>query len=145
MSAKIHIFRLTPKQDLKKELFNFCEQHSIAAAFIGSAVGSLVVAKLRLASATESALYDKGPYEIVSLAGTLSMNGLHLHMSIADSNGACFGGHLLEGCLIHTTAEIVLIEALDFIFQREFDPRTGYRELVVLPSNTSVLSGLTQL
>lgn len=143
MSSKIHVFRLTPGQDLKKELHKYCQEQgsgsaisgrAISAAFIGSAVGSLVIAKLRLASTTESANYSDGPYEIVSLSGTLSLHGLHLHMAISDSKGNCFGGHLLDGCLIHTTAEIVLIEVLDLVFQRELDPRTGYRELVI---NTS--------
>ena len=51
-----------------------------------------------------------GKFEIVSLTGTLSAGGSHhLHVAIADSTGAVFGGHLLAGCVVRTTAEIVLV------------------------------------
>jgi predicted DNA-binding protein with PD1-like motif len=50
-----------------------------------------------------------GKFEIVSLTGTLSVGCHHLHVAIADSTGAVFGGHLLPGCVVRTTAEIVLV------------------------------------
>jgi hypothetical protein len=53
-----------------------------------------------------------GKFEIVSLSGTLSSSGHHVHMSIADCDGNVFGGHLMEGCLVRTTAEIVLVCSL---------------------------------
>jgi len=65
------------------------------------------------------------------LIGTLSAGGMHLHISISDSVGKVLGGHLLEGCMIHTTAEIVLLESLDLKFTREEDAQTGYKELRV--------------
>ncbi len=42
------------------------------------------------------------PMEIVSLAGTLSPEGLHVHISLSRRDGACVGGHFLLGCVVNT-------------------------------------------
>ena len=42
-----------------------------------------------------------------------------------------FGGHLRPGCLVNTTAEIVLAELPDTVFTRERDEATGYEELAI--------------
>lgn len=134
MSLKTHAFRLQPQQDLKAELASYCKTHLLTAASLLSGVGSLTRATLRLADATQQVTLE-GPFEIVSLTGTLGLQGTHLHISLADRTGQVIGGHLLEGCLIHTTAEIVLLEHLELEFKREFAPETGYRELVVNRKN----------
>jgi predicted DNA-binding protein with PD1-like motif len=41
------------------------------------------------------------------------------------------GGHVKEGCVVHTTAELVIGELEEFIFARELDRETGFDELVV--------------
>jgi predicted DNA-binding protein with PD1-like motif len=67
--------------------------------------------------------------KIVSLVGTLGQDGVHLHISIADSTGKTTGGHLVDGCLVYTTAEIVIGDAQGLTFSREQDEQTGYKEL----------------
>ena len=75
----------------------------------------------------------KGHFEIVSLVGTLSPGkGSHLHMSISDGEGNCFGGHLLDGNLVYTTAEIVIQEAQDIEFIRACDGATEWPELRIV-------------
>ena len=59
-----------------------------------------------------------------------SRDGIHVHLTIADTDGAVYGGHLLEGCIVHTTAEIGIIKSKK-IFKRIYDPKTGYKELFV--------------
>jgi predicted DNA-binding protein with PD1-like motif len=54
-------------------------------------------------------------------------------MSIANSGGRVWGGHVLEGCVVHTTAEIVIGELAGVKFLRETDPETGHRELRIEP------------
>ena len=71
------------------------------------------------------------PMEIVSLAGTLCADGVHVHISLSRRNGACIGGHLSPGCLVNTTAELVIGEAPHLAFRRRPDPATGYGELSV--------------
>jgi predicted DNA-binding protein with PD1-like motif len=69
-------------------------------------------------------------FEIVSAEGTISRDGIHVHVALADTDGAVYGGHLLEGCIVHTTAEIGIIKS-KMIFKRIYDPKTGYKELFV--------------
>jgi predicted DNA-binding protein with PD1-like motif len=54
-----------------------------------------------------------------------------LHLAFSDSTGRTIGGHLLDGCRVYTTAEIVLGELPGLVFAREKDPTYGYQELVV--------------
>lgn len=122
--------RLSPGQDLKKELDAFAREKSLQAGFIITCVGSLRRAVLRPADQKEPLIREQ-KFEIVSLTGTLSPDGSHLHIALSDSRGATIGGHLLEGNLIYTTAEIVVGEAEGLTFRREVDAETGYRELRV--------------
>jgi len=125
-----YCFRLKPDQDLKKELLTFAQKHQLKAALVLSCVGSLKKAHIRLASGKETVEYN-GPFEIVSLTGTLSAEGIHLHISFSDFEGRVRGGHLMDGSPIFTTAEIVLQENMDLKFARLDDAETGYKELVI--------------
>jgi predicted DNA-binding protein with PD1-like motif len=75
----------------------------------------------------------EGKYEIVSLVGTVAGDYAHLHLSISDSNGIVTGGHLLNGSLIYTTAELVLVHFPAIAYERALDPTYGYSELLVKP------------
>lgn len=127
---RTYAFRLQPGQDLKKEIQHFVNSNNIKAGCMLSIVGSLSHTRLRLAGAKD--FYDrKGKVEILSLSGTLSINGSHLHLCVADHQGKCIGGHLSDGCLINTTAELVITELAELTFLRKFDPNTGFDELEV--------------
>lgn len=130
---KLHTLRLTPNMDLRQELGNEAAKRGIAAGFILSTVGSLSRACLRFADESIDRLIG-GPMEILSLSGTLSPDGCHLHIALADARGAVMGGHVLEGCIVRTTAEIVIGEAPGVAFSRVRDAQTGYRELVIRPA-----------
>ncbi len=127
---KVHVFRLRPHQDLKKEILEFAKKNNISAAVIVTCVGSLEQYNLRFANRTVPT-QGKGHFEIVSLTGTLSAHSTHLHVSIADENGKTIGGHLMDENYIYTTAEIAVLELSDVEFLREPDPTYGYHELIV--------------
>lgn len=95
-----------------------------------SCAGSLRVAAIRFADQKDITALT-GPFEIVSLSGTLSPDGSHLHISIADSSGKTVGGHLGAGSSVYTTAEIVVADLKGSRFHREIDPATTFRELVI--------------
>lgn len=126
----IHAVRLHPFQDLKAELDNWAQASAIEAACVLTCVGSLRQAVLRYADQPGGTTLT-GKFEIVSLTGTLSQHGSHYHITISDGNGRCYGGHLLEGCHIYTTAEIVLAILPRHRFWRQHDPHTGYDELSI--------------
>lgn len=122
--------RLKPGQDLKEELEAIVRQERIGAGAILTCVGSLTDVALRLAN-QEGPTVWQGHYEIVSLVGTLSTTGSHIHLSVADSTGRTIGGHLLTGCKIYTTAELIIGVMPELTFTREPDPTFGYHELVI--------------
>lgn len=126
----VYAFRLVSGMDLKKELLSIAEQHHLKAAYIITCVGSLQKAHLRMAGAEIKKQWDE-KMEILSLVGTLSDSGCHLHISLSDHHGNTFGGHLLDGCLVHTTAELIIGNAHDLAFNRKTDPTTGYLELEI--------------
>ena len=129
-TMKTYSFRLRPGQDLKRELDAFVQREHIEAGALLTCVGSLTDVALRLANQTEPTVWQEH-FEIVSLVGTLSTNGSHVHLAVSDSTGRTLGGHLLEGCKIYTTVELVIGVMLDISYTREPDPTYGYRELVV--------------
>jgi len=122
--------RLHPGQDLKVELDKLVQSRSIEAACIVTCMGSLTKAVLRYAN-QEEAVELEGYFEILSLTGTLSRHGSHYHVAIADDTGRTIGAHLLEGCTIYTTAEIVIGLLPEVSFLRTADVQTGYPELEI--------------
>ncbi|WP_094123015.1 PPC domain-containing DNA-binding protein [Hymenobacter lapidarius] len=135
---KTYALRLRPGDDLRQQLTAFVQAQHMRAGAVLTCVGSLTVATLRLANQDGPTEY-RGHFEIVSLVGTLSTNGSHLHLSVADSTGRTIGGHLLDGCRVYTTAEIVLGELPALEFRREPDPTFGYQELVIYPAPAPAL------
>jgi predicted DNA-binding protein with PD1-like motif len=132
-SLQTYAMRLSPGQDLKIELQKFIDEHEIKAACVLTCVGSLQKSTLRLANQSDYQSYGQ-KMEIVSLVGMLSTEGSHLHISLSDSTGTTIGGHLVDGCHVYTTAEIVLGIMPDYRFAREQDSASGYKELTVYPA-----------
>ena len=124
------VVRLRPGQDLERELLAVAERERIQAGWVVTCVGSLSRVTLRLAGAASRTTLQ-GAFEIVALAGTIARQGSHLHLAVADDRGVTLGGHLLAGCVVRTTAEVVIGADDRLRFGREHDPETGYRELVV--------------
>jgi uncharacterized protein len=125
-----HAIRLKPGEDLKQSIQKFVQQNNIEAGWVVTCAGSLTKTSIRLANQSNTSVYD-GHFEILSLSGTVSVNGLHLHISVADSTGNCIGGHLTEGSIIYTTAEIILQESKELKFTREKDGTTPWEELQI--------------
>ena len=134
---KVVPLRLHPGEDLRRALETWMGEQQQQAGCMISAVGSLSVAQLRLAGASETTTIC-GELEIISLSGTLSPSCAHLHIAIADSSGAVIGGHLCPGSLVRTTAELVIGLLPEWRFQRELDPATGYAELRISPQAPSL-------
>ena len=127
---KIHALRLRPGDDLKIKIAEFVKEKKIQAGYIITCVGSLSKATLRLSNKNETQTW-KESFEITALTGTLSPDGNHLHMSVANKEGVTIGGHLMDGSIVFTTAEIIIGEAPDLSFKREFDSVTTYKELKI--------------
>jgi uncharacterized protein len=125
-----YAFRLKPGEDLKSGIEQLVKENAIKAGWVCTGVGSLTDYAIRFANQPGSST-GSGHFEIVSLAGTVSVNGSHLHISISDHSGKTIGGHLMAGCKIYTTAEIIIQSSDKYEFSREKDGSTPWEELQV--------------
>ena len=124
--------RLSPGDDLRAALSAALAAHGGEAAFVVCGIGSLREAQLRFAG-RDDLHHAVGDLEILTLSGTLGTGGSHLHASLSDADGRVFGGHVAPGCIVRTTAEVLLAVLDDVAFTREPDAATGYAELVIRP------------
>lgn len=130
-------FRLLPGQDLKKEIERYAAATHLEAGCVLSAVGSLNKVTLRYADDPHGTLVQR-KLEIVSMTGTVSQHGCHLHLAVSTNQGTTLGGHLVEGSEVYTTVEVVLGILDDVVFTREPCSLSGYRELKVTPKKPVV-------
>lgn len=128
--------RLLPGDDLRAALEAALGAQGASAAFVLSGIGSLRPARLRLAGA-EQIIELADAVEILTLAGSLAANGSHLHISVSDRQGRVLGGHVAPGCIVHTTAEVLLALLPDWQLQRGPDAATGYAELLIRPRSAA--------
>ena len=129
---KAKAIRLEDGQDLLNEVNNLVNENNITAGVILSAVGSLKYSNIRVPIMDGCIKYiNPINLEIDNLHGTVSSNGCHLHISVSDMTGSVLGGHLMEGCIIRTTCELVIGILDDVSFDRKFDESTGFKELTI--------------
>lgn len=129
-SPRVHVVRLLPGDDLRQGIAEVARSRDIRAGWIETCVGSLTKLNLRYANQPEGSARE-GHFEIVSLTGTVSVNGSHLHLAASDGTGATVGGHLLEGNIVFTTAELVIGEDPSLELTREEDGTTPWKELQI--------------
>ena len=129
-----HPLRLSPGDDLRASIEQALCRLDAHAAFVIQGIGSLTVAQLRFAG-VDAPTELRGDLEILTLAGSVSPDGAHLHMSVSDANGRVSGGHVASGCVVRTTAEILLVLLPALRFSREPDAGTGFNELVIRPES----------
>ena len=122
--------RLRPGEDLRESLERLLTARGCEAAFVLAGIGSLAAVRLRFAGEAEPSTID-GAVEMLTLSGSLSPTSSHLHMSVAGADGRVLGGHVAHGCIVRTTAEVLVALLPDWSMTRVPDPATGYPELVV--------------
>lgn len=123
--------RLHPGDDLRDALAAALRTHARTdSAFVVSGIGSLSVACLRLAGRPVVDTWRED-LELLTLSGTLSADGPHLHASVASADGTVRGGHVAPGCIVRTTAEVLLAPLPEGTLARAVDTTTGYAELVI--------------
>jgi predicted DNA-binding protein with PD1-like motif/glutaredoxin len=92
--------------DLHQSLRAFAAQHGVEAFVLG-VVGNLSQAAFQCPGQEEPTLVS-GELEIITLQGTLSPEGVHLHLSLSDGTCQVYGGHLEPGTHVLKGADILL-------------------------------------
>lgn len=124
--------RLSPDADLRHSLEAALAAHACEAGFVLAGIGSLHPALIRLAGAGEALRLDQD-LELLTLSGSVGRNSSHLHSSVSLGDGRVLGGHAAYGCVVRTTAEVLLALLPGWRFTRQADAQTGYDELTVRP------------
>jgi predicted DNA-binding protein with PD1-like motif len=125
--------RFAPGTDLRAALAGVLAQHGAQAGYVIQGIGSLGSARIRFAGRDDLAELD-GDLELLTLGGSLAPDGVHLHLLVADARGAVTGGHMGPGCIVRTTAEVLVALLPDYRFCRELDPASGFKELSIKPA-----------
>ena len=101
---------LGPGSDLHQSLHALAQERQITGFVVG-VVGNLTRAAFQCPGRPEPTVLE-GDLEVITLNGTLSPQGVHLHLSLSD--GACqvWGGHLEPGTLVQKGVDL-LIAVLD--------------------------------
>ena len=121
--------RLHRGDDLLKSIQALAKDQHIGAGAVLSAVGCTSKGMVRDASGVTLRQID-APCEIVSLKGTVSAIRCHLHIALSREDLSTVGGHLVEGCIINTTCELVIGVLDGWEIATEYDAETGYDELI---------------
>ena len=121
--------RLHRGDDLLKSIQALAKDQHIGAGVVLSAVGCISKGVVRDASGVTLRQID-APCEIVSLNGTVSAIRCHLHIALSREDLSTVGGHLVEGCIINTTCELVIGVLDGWEIGTEYDAETGYDELI---------------
>ena len=121
--------RLHRGNDLLLSLQKLAQENQIEAGIVLCGVGCVSRARLRDASGVTVRTINE-PCEIVSMTGTVSANRCHVHVALSREDLSTIGGHLVEGCIVNTTCELVIGVLSGWRFGVEQDEQTGYDEIV---------------
>jgi hypothetical protein len=127
--GRVIFARLFENEDLLEAISNTAKQTGIKAGFF-ILIGTLKEAKLGFYRQGKYEPIQIGePVEIVSCMGNISLKEekelvVHAHISVSNEKGEVLGGHLLSGCIVAVTAELVLVEVVDVKLERKFDEKT---------------------
>jgi len=144
-SGRMIVMKLGPGCDLLKSLEQVAVKEGIESAVIVSGTGSLRRATIRNVKSIpekppitdDNRVYTPRdePLELLSFNGNLSRKDgqvfIHCHISISSGveDGRSYGGHLVEGCIVLATCEVVIAEISGLKMERRLDSDTMVNEL----------------
>ncbi|CAK23601.1 PCC domain-containing protein [Synechococcus sp. CS-197] len=120
---------LEPGQDLHQSLHQLASDQQLSGFVLG-VVGDLSEACFQCPGQPQPTRMQ-GVLEVITLNGTVSPQGVHLHLSLSD--GACqvWGGHLEAGTTVHKGVQLLL--GLDAATAQTAPISQERVELAVLP------------
>ena len=92
--------------DVRRSLEQLALEHN-AGGFVLSVVGNLSQAACACPGKSAPTVLA-GELEIITLQGTISPDGVHLHLSFSDASCQVWGGHLEHGTLVLRGADLLV-------------------------------------
>ena len=125
--GRVLAIRMAPGDDLFGTTLKICQEKGVKAGVILSVAASLQKAVLRnvwqfpnpFPINDDCRIFTpiNGPLELLQMSGNITETEagepyLHAHVTISMGRpeATCFGGHLVEGCTIFSTCEMVIAE-----------------------------------
>ena len=150
--GRVLTVRMAPGDDLFGTTLKICQEKNVKAGVILSVAASLQKAVLRnvwqfpdpFPINDECRIFTPigGPLELLQMSGNITQTEagepyLHAHVTISMGRpeATCFGGHLVEGCTIFSTCEMVIAELADISFMRLMDKHTRVGEVFGIETN----------
>jgi predicted DNA-binding protein with PD1-like motif len=129
-SRDIFTGKLTYGCDLLEELTNLVTELGVGLGRI-EAIGAVQKARIGFYN-QETRVYQFSsfdqPMEITNLVGNISLKDgnpfVHAHITLSDSSGKSYGGHLATGTIVFA-CEFILQTFDGPVFNRGFDDETG--------------------
>jgi predicted DNA-binding protein with PD1-like motif/glutaredoxin len=97
---------LEPGSDLRRSLEKLAQEQN-ASGFVLGVVGNLAQAAFQCPGKIAPTVL-RGELEIITLQGTLSPEGVHLHLSLSDGECRVWGGHLEPGSRVLKGADLLV-------------------------------------
>ncbi len=150
--GRVLTIRMAPGDDLFGTTLKICEERGVKAGVILSAAASLQKAVLRnvwkfpdpFPITNDCRIFTplNGPLELLQMSGNITQTEagdpyLHAHVTISlgRPEATCFGGHLVEGCIIFSTCELMIAELEDVALMRLMDKHTQVGEVYGISLN----------
>jgi len=130
ISKEVIIGKLDHNKDLLEEITKICLNEGIKLGRV-EALGAVKRARIAFYNQKRK-IYEfieiNKPMEITKLSGNISIKDqvpmVHAHLTLADSKGNVFGGHLAPGTIIFA-CEIIIEKYEGPLLERGFDETTG--------------------
>ncbi len=148
--GRVAVFRLPPGRDLLKSLVEQAEAYGISSGIILGGAASLQRVTLRnvrsfpnafpITDENRSYTDFEGPLELLALSGNISTRSdgsthVHAHVVVSDGSANAYGGHLIDGAPVFTTAEVAVAEVTGVCMKRVHDQHTKALELYPEPES----------
>jgi predicted DNA-binding protein with PD1-like motif len=128
-TGRVIVIRLEPGEDILKSIEKIVAEKELLSGHL-SLIGAVSKVQLGYFDLNEKVYKDftiDEDLEVVSCVGNISrLNDgyvVHAHIVASDMDGLCYAGHLMEGCLVSVTIEIVITEFTEM--SRAQDKDTG--------------------
>ncbi len=114
---KIHLIKLDKGEFLLESLSQYVKTNNISAGYFNG-IGALEEARISYFDTKKKEYIEtiQREVELISCIGNIGINKdnnepiVHTHISVSDSKGKMYGGHLNLNSIVSVTVEIFLIE-----------------------------------
>jgi predicted DNA-binding protein with PD1-like motif len=130
-TRRVIVAKMKPGEDILETIQKVCKDYNVVSGELSliGAVGSAKLGYFNREKGEYTSFTVEEDVEVVSCSGNISKGAddeyvVHAHMIVSDEEGRCYAGHLMQGCIVSVTIELIVTEFNDQL-RRARDPHTG--------------------